>query len=216
MAFNIDPDKPLKPKILKFCAEYIACHRNGTQAYKRCFCAKTDAAANVGASQLLRNAKVKEEITRLEKAAIDKLGITNERILEEMANIAFAKQSDFLEFGTVKVPVRVDGKILVDKDGQVATDYRQMVQMKPSSQVDTRAIKSVSISPKGILSFELYSKDAMLVKLGQIKGLVKPDVNIVNNNSAQATSSADDYSYLSKEDIKTELEKIAAMEKGKK
>lgn len=76
----------LTNKQLAFCREYLV-DRNATQAAIRAGYATKG--AEVTGSQLLRNPKVQSKLTELEKPITEKLEITAEKVLQELANIAF-------------------------------------------------------------------------------------------------------------------------------
>lgn len=73
----------------RFCDEYLI-DLNATRAYKvaykRC---KKDETANVNGSKLLRNTKVKEYILQKQAEIQKRTEITQDRVLKELAKIAF-------------------------------------------------------------------------------------------------------------------------------
>ena len=77
---------PLKNQQLRFCREYII-DCNGTQAAVRAGYAKHTAKQQ--GSRLLTNDDIKAEIMRLSKLVHKKLEISAERVLQELASIAF-------------------------------------------------------------------------------------------------------------------------------
>lgn len=79
----------------RFAREYVI-DRNGTKAAARAGYSK--ATSVVQASRLLRNAAIAERIVELEEKYLAAADITAERVMEELARIAFAKTND-----TVKV-----------------------------------------------------------------------------------------------------------------
>ena len=80
----------MTPAQKRFADEYLI-DLNATKAYKAAYpSCKKDETANVNGSKLLRNAKVKEYIDIKQKALEEKSGVTQQRIIEELAKIAFA------------------------------------------------------------------------------------------------------------------------------
>lgn len=80
----------MTPAQKRFADEYLI-DLNATRAYKAAYpSCKKDETANVNGSKLLRNAKVKEYIDIKQKALEEKSGVTQQRIIEELAKIAFA------------------------------------------------------------------------------------------------------------------------------
>lgn len=73
----------------RFCDEYLI-DLNATRAYKvaysRC---KKDKTANVNGSKLLRNTKVQEYISQKQKEIEKRTEVTQDRVINELAKIAF-------------------------------------------------------------------------------------------------------------------------------
>lgn len=80
----------MTPAQKRFADEYLI-DLNATRAYKVAYpnCKKDETAAQAG-SRLLRNVKVKEYIDIRQKKLEEKSGVTQQRIIEELAKIAFA------------------------------------------------------------------------------------------------------------------------------
>ncbi len=87
-----------------FVREYLV-DRNGTRAAIAAGYAPNS--ASVTSCRLLRNAKVQAEVTELSEDRLERLEITADTVLQELAKIAFANMKDFLT-------VRTDGSIAVD------------------------------------------------------------------------------------------------------
>lgn len=98
----------------RFVDEYMI-DPNATQAAIRAgYSAKTAAET---ASRLLTNVKVSEEIERRRKALAVRSGVTPERVLQELAAIAFSDAGDFAQVTRVKLPgtdIWVKGVSLVE------------------------------------------------------------------------------------------------------
>ena len=76
-----------------FVKEYLK-DLNGTQAYIRAgYKAKDENTAAVNASKLLRNAKVQEKIQAAMKEREKRTEITQDRVLKEIANLAFTDRT---------------------------------------------------------------------------------------------------------------------------
>ncbi len=85
----------MTPAQKRFADEYLI-DLNATRAYKAAYpSCKKDETANVNGSKLLRNAKVKEYIDIKQKALEEKSGVTQQRIIEELAKIALANIRNF-------------------------------------------------------------------------------------------------------------------------
>ena len=73
----------------RFCDEYLI-DFNATRAYKVAYpSTKKDETVNAAASRLLRNVKVQAYLTERKKILQENTGITQERVLKQIANIAF-------------------------------------------------------------------------------------------------------------------------------
>lgn len=80
--------KALPPKVQRFILEYLI-DFNGSAAYQRAGYKATGNSAEVNARRLLRNAQVSAEIARAQEKTLTKLDISRERVLQEIARIAF-------------------------------------------------------------------------------------------------------------------------------
>ena len=89
--------KPLTPAEQRFIEEYLK-DPNGTKAYMAVKPGGTDAAAAVSANRMLRKAKVKAEIEKRRIALSLATGITAERVLRELASLAFGDVRELVEY----------------------------------------------------------------------------------------------------------------------
>ncbi len=91
-----------------FCIEHLV-DLNATQAYKRAgYSVKSDNAAAVEASKLLRNPKIDSRIKELMDARSQRTEITADFVLKELYAIARARGSDFAQ--VVEEPIISNGK----------------------------------------------------------------------------------------------------------
>ena len=80
----------MTPAQKRFADEYLI-DLNATRAYKAAYpSCKKDETASAAGSRMLGNVKVKEYIDIKQKALEEKSGVTQQRIIEELAKIAFA------------------------------------------------------------------------------------------------------------------------------
>lgn len=86
----------LSPKQKAFCEEYLV-DLNATAAYQRVYSC-TEASARRNASRLLTNADVAAYIQELQAQRSQRTEITADRVLQEIAAIAFAKLTDAVSF----------------------------------------------------------------------------------------------------------------------
>lgn len=109
----------MNEKQRRFCEEYLI-DLNATRAYKAAYpSVKKDASASVCAAKLLRNAKVKSYLADRMKARQDRVEIEQDRILRELAAIAFA---DITEIVTIK-----DGKVCIEDIDSLPQEKRAAI-----------------------------------------------------------------------------------------
>jgi len=92
-----------------FVEEYIANGRNATQAYKKFHPRVTDRTATVEGSKLLTKPDVQAYLKKREEALQEKLELTTERVLRELARLSFFDvRKLFNADGTLKAPSELD------------------------------------------------------------------------------------------------------------
>lgn len=157
----------LTDKQKRFVDEYLI-DLNGKQAAIRA--GYKEKTAEQQASRLLSNVKVQAAIKKRMEEREKRTKITQDRVLQELAKIGFADIKDFLRFGTEKTLVGYD-----EEDGEMVPvyDYKQVVEVKPSEQVDGTLISEVSISAKGVFSFKMHDKMKALDMMGKHLGMFK-------------------------------------------
>ena len=156
----------LTPKQEKFVEEYLV-DLNATAAARRAgYSAKT---ANRIATENLSKPVIQAAIAR-RREDLAKNTITPEQIIAEYQKIAFSDIKDFLRFGTEKIQVGVE----TDEEGipRPVYEYRQVVEARPSSEVDGTLINEVSISDKGTFKFKLHDKLNALEKIAKHLGML--------------------------------------------
>jgi phage terminase small subunit len=107
----------LTDKQKRFCEEYLI-DLNATQAAIRAgYSPKT---AEQTASRLLRNVKVQEYIAKRQKELSRSTEITQERVIKELALIAFSNNADYSRVVEKKMQTEVDGVLVdvLDEDGK--------------------------------------------------------------------------------------------------
>ena len=147
----------------------------------------TDKTIHERASVLMNNSKVRtrynELMDKVKNRLEEKAIVTVEEVVKELKKIGFADIKDFLEFKT-------DLSVVGYEDGEPVTDYRTVVQLKESDEVDGTLINEISISKDGTLKFKLHDKISALEKIGkhlkmftdktEISGELKmPDIKLV-------------------------------------
>lgn len=184
-ADNNKKSKKLTAKQQKFIDEYLI-DLNATRAYKAAYpkC-KSDEAANAASSRLLRNVKVQEQITIEQQDIQDRTKITQDRVVQELAKIAFSNATDYIEVVTRPIKHRrFDEKIqdYVYEEGDV---YEQDIILKDTKQLiddQKAAISSIKNTKHGI-AIEQCNKVEALHLLGQHLGMFKNNQPVIVNNN---------------------------------
>ena len=139
-----------------FADEYLI-DLNATRAYKVAYPAvKRDETAAQAGSRMLRNVKVERYIQERMQARQERTEITQDRVLEELAAIAFARTTDYAE---VK-----DGRVLL-KNTEILTEQQ------------IRAIAGIKDGKYGI-EIKLNDKEKALELLGRHLGMFKDRVEV--------------------------------------
>lgn len=151
--------KDLTDKQKRFCEEYLI-DLNATAAYKRAgYQVKSDSVAASCASDLLRIPKVQAYVTELQNKRARRTRVTADRVIRELARIAFSDISEVMEFDA------------------------GIVRVKSSSTLPKRvtaAIASVTFTetPFGSkTTVRMHSKLTALQSLGEHLGIFKHDAN---------------------------------------
>lgn len=157
----------LTAKQRRFCDEYLI-DLNATQAAIRAgYSPKT---ARFIANENLTKPNIQCRIQRLMKDRAERTGITQDKVIQELAKIGFADIKDFLSYRTAL-------NVIGTRRGIPVVDAQQIIELKDSSEVDGRCIQEVSLSQKGVLTFKLHDKMKALELIGRHLGMFK-DVNI--------------------------------------
>lgn len=172
----------LTPRQDRFVQEYLI-DLNATQAAIRAgYSARS---AEVEGSRLLRNARVAEAVARAKAERSARLGLTADRVLEEIAAVAFARLGDFAEWGPGSF--NLHHSHATDAEGNRV------------EAVDTRAVQAVTLKEVTIPTengdivkveqgIKLHDKLPALVKLGQHIGMFadKRTISIEIKREAEA------------------------------
>lgn len=177
----------LDPKHERFC-QAISEGMNGADAYLWAGYTGNSKSAAVSANRLLKNAKIQARIAALlqlrqqidaeaTKIAIEKLAITKERVLSELAKIGFSDLRKAVRWhgALVSEEESAEGDTLV-----VKTTYSNNIELISSDEIDddtAGAIAEVSQQANGGLKIKLHDKRAALVDIGKHLGLFPTQVS---------------------------------------
>ena len=148
--------EPVTEKQKIFADEYLI-DLNATRAYKVAYSrVKNDEVAAAAAARLLRNVKVAAYIAERMQERQKRTEVTQDRVIEELAAIAFAKATDFAQI--------VNGNV-------VLTDTADLTE----SQI--RAIAGIKEGKFGI-ELKLNDKEKALELLGRHLGMFKDKLEV--------------------------------------
>lgn len=149
----------LSEKQKRFVSEYLT-DLNATQAAIRAgYSAKT---AQQQGSRLLSNVVVQEELSRQQSKVAERLEITKERIVDELAKIGFSNMQDYMRAGPEGDPY-LDFSGLT-RDQAAALSEVTVEDFKDGRGEDARDVRRVK--------FKLHDKKGALVDLAKMLGFV--------------------------------------------
>lgn len=175
----------LTPKQKRFCEEYLI-DLNATQAAIRAgYSLKT---AEQTASRLLRNVKVQEYIAKRQKELSRSTEITQERVIKELALIAFSNNADYAHVVEKKMQVEADGALVdvLDKDGNPVM-YRT-VEPVLTEELTEEQKRALAVIKKGRDGLEVKSCDKVkaLELLGKHLGIFTDKIEANVNDTTRS------------------------------
>lgn len=161
-----------------FVDEYLI-DLNATRAYKAVYKnVKSDDAARASSSKLLTNANIKTYIDKRMKDREKRTEITQDKVLNELAQIAFVNGSDFAK--VVEKPLtREDGSIIYDPETEQPIYYKT-VEMELTDNLPKEKRKAISGIKMGKNGIEIATCDKVraLELLGRHLGMFKGKVEL--------------------------------------
>ena len=176
--------KKLTEKQKRFSDEYLV-DLNATRAYKKAYpSVKKDETAAQAGSRLLRNVNVKEYIDKRIKDRQKRTEITQDKVLNELAAIAFSNGSKYAKVVERKA-YDEEGKEVVDYETGKQLTYKT-VEFKNTDDLTEDEKKAISSIHKGRdgMKVETYDKMKALELLGKHLGMFKDKLELsgtVNN-----------------------------------
>lgn len=194
-------ETPLSLAQTKFCESYALNGNNGADAYAAAYPPSrknTPQYRSEKASRLLATDKIKVKIQSLAVRVVEvldrKFDITAEKVLQELAAIAFANADDYYEWGTRKIPImnRKTGQPVLDPvTEEPMFEDVPFAYIKPSSglsRVQKAAIvgAEMTFSKAGdpVVGVKMADKRAALRDLGQHLKLFTEKVEHTGKNGA--------------------------------
>lgn len=169
----------LTAKQQRFVKEYLV-DLNATQAAVRAgYSAKT--AAEIGAENL-RKPQIAEEVTKRQGKISERLEITQEMVVAELAKIGFSDIRKavkwFSQSNVAFADSEMEGEL---EDGTVRVAVANQVELISSDDIDDQtaaAIAEVSMNAQGGLKVKFHDKQTALVNLGKHLGMFKETVKV--------------------------------------
>lgn len=160
----------------RFCNEYLI-DLNVTQAAIRA--GYTSKYADKRAYELLDKPEIKEYLDKKMKAREQRTEITQDRVVNELAAIAFSNASDF--FKVIDRKVTVGGNVVFDDEGNPRT-YKdvEFVNTDNLSEDNKKVISSIKQGSNG-LEIKLNDKLKALELLGKHLGMFKDKLELSGN-----------------------------------
>ena len=157
----------LTDKQRRFVAEYLV-DLNATQAAMRAgYSAKTAAEQ---ASRLLTNVKVKAAIEAGQKKTATKLEITKERIVEELAKLAFSNMQDYMRS-------TADGDPYLDFSNLTREQAAALAEVTVEDFTDGRGEDARQVRR---VKFKLHDKKGSLVDLAKMMGFTTEKTEVMH------------------------------------
>lgn len=169
----------------KFCDEYLI-DLNATQAAIRA--GYTEKYANTNASKLLQNTTISQYIGERQKELSHKTEITQERVIKELALIAFSNNADYAHVVEKKMKAEVDGALVdvLDEDGKPVM-YRT-VEPVLTEELTEEQKRALAVIKKGREGLEVKSCDKVkaLELLGKHLGIFTDKIEANVNDTTRS------------------------------
>lgn len=168
-------NEELTDKQRLFCVIYSRC-LNATKAYQKAYHC-TYETAMVNGPRLLGNARVKEQINKLNAIEFNKEFI-RKSVLQKYIDIAFADITEYIKFGQRDEPIiDKDGNPVLDENGFIKTESYSYVELGESSQVDGTLINEIA-QGKGGIKIKLVDKMKALDVLNRYSNLLSGEEKV--------------------------------------
>lgn len=193
-----------------FCDELISdSNFNKTLAYKKAYKnIKNDNVAAAAASRLMNKPEIKEYIDERIKDRLERIEVTQDDVIQELAAVAFANGSEYAKVVTKPVMMKTpDGDYVPALDSEGNQMYYQAVEITETDELSRRQIKAISGIKQGKNGIELttYDKVKALELLGRHLGMFKDKVEVSGNvNNPFEGLSTEQLLRLAGEDLESE------------
>lgn len=134
--------------------------------------------AGVQATRLLKNAKIQMFMSKLQKPALDKFKITQERILQEMAALAFSNILDFINIDQQSGQAWIDITKCTREEAAALSAF-EVIEMPPVKMVEhgDEVVREVLKT-----RIKMHDKKPILEMLARREKMLEPDRLEINLN----------------------------------
>lgn len=171
-------------KQIIFANEYLI-DLNGTRAYKEAYPhVKNDNTAAAAATRLMNVPDVKEYIEKRIKDRLERIEVTQDDVIQELAAVGFANVPEYAKVVTKPVMIQTsEGDYVPALDSEGNQMYYQAVEIEETEELTKRQIKAISGIKQGKNGIELttYDKVKALELLGKHLGIFKDKVEVSGN-----------------------------------
>lgn len=169
----------LTPRQKIFVREYLR-DMNATQAYLRAgYRVHSDIAAGVNGARLLKNAYISETINKHLQGRLEKLKISNDTVLQEIAKMAFCNMFDY---------------ITIRDDGSATIDFKNLTREQAAAIQELSYEEALEAGDNGSkpvkkMKFKLTDKKGSLEMLGKYLKLFNETTPTVSRQSGKILKS---------------------------
>ena len=172
-----------------FANEYLI-DLNGTRAYKEAYPhVKNDNTAAAAATRLMNVPDVKEYIEKRIKDRLERIEVTQDDVIQELAAVGFANVPEYAKVVTKPIMIQTEnGDYVPALDSEGNQMYCQAVEITETKELTRRQIKAISGIKQGKNGIELstYDKVKALELLGKHLGIFKDKVEVSGLTSEQS------------------------------
>lgn len=195
-------------KQIIFANEYLI-DLNGTRAYKEAYPhVKNDNTAAAAATRLMNVPDVKEYIEKRIKDRLERIEVTQDDVIQELAAVGFANVPEYAKVVTKPIMIQTEnGDYVPTLDSEGNQMYCQAVEITETKELTRRQIKAISGIKQGKNGIELstYDKVKALELLGKHLGIFKDKVEVSGNvNNPFEELSTEQLLRLAGEDLESE------------
>jgi phage terminase small subunit len=166
------------PRHEVFCREF-AIFRNGTRAYMKAFPRASVKTAGANAHELLKKTEIKERVTAITADRLDALDVTHERIVQEVAKLAFLDPAEYYDESGCAKPIH-----------EIDPFARAALESVKIKRLDVTPPDSMTKTFVTITEIKHANKKGALELLMRYKEMIKDNVNVNHGGVVGVTDDA--------------------------